>query len=272
VTIICLSFLTIGIFLSLSNNLKDTARELANDMTISFFLEPGVGEEDVAVLREEIALPAFVEAVEYVSPDQAIGRFSSNFPELTGILSNLKTNPFPASIEARLKNKISDSGAVLRFVQSMREREGIAEVQFKQDWVEKMEAFSRLAGAIGMFLGGILILASFFIISNVIKLNVFARKNEIEILRLVGSTNLFIRVPFWLEGIALGLMGSLLSLALLAFVINVFPLYVGPSLGAFQQLLSFRYPSWGQALLLLAGGAGTGLMGSATSVSKFLRV
>ncbi len=271
-TIICLSFLTIGIFLSLSNNLKDTARELANDMTITFFLESGVGEGDIAVLEEEIALPAFVEGVVYVSSEEAIGRFRANFPELADILANLKTNPFPASIEARLTSKISDSTMVLRFVESMRDREGIAEVQFKQEWVEKMQAFSRLAGAIGMFLGGILILASFFIISNVIKLNVFARKNEIEILRLVGSTNIFIRIPFWLEGIALGLMGSLLSLALLALVINLFPLYLGPSLGAFQQLLSFRYPSWGQALMLLGGGAGTGLMGSATSVSKFLKV
>ncbi len=271
-TIICLSFLTIGIFLSLSNNLKDTARELASDMTITFFLEPGVTDDHITILREEIALPPFVESVEHVSPEQAIQRFSANFPELTDILANLKTNPFPASIEARLKSRISDSAAVLRFVESMRDREGVAEVQFKQDWVEKMQAFSRLAGAIGMFLGGILILASFFIISNVIKLNVFARKDEIEILRLVGSTNLFIRIPFWLEGVALGLLGSLISLGLLAVVINFFPLYIGPSLGAFQQLLSFRYPSWGQAMMLLAGGAGTGLMGSATSVSKFLRV
>ena len=74
-----------------------------------------------------------------------------------------------------------------------------------------MQSLSRLARAIGFFLGGILILASFFIISNVIRLNVFARKAEIEILRLVGATNTFIRLPFLIEGVALGILGSLLS-------------------------------------------------------------
>jgi cell division transport system permease protein len=121
-------------------------------------------------------------------------------------------------------------------------------------------------------MGGILLLTSFFIISNVVKLNVFARKNEIEILRLVGATNLFIRIPFWLEGIVLGLLGSLLSLGLLFVVINLFPIYLGASLGALQELLRFRYPDLTQAAGLLLGGAATGFVGSATSVSKFLKV
>jgi cell division transport system permease protein len=116
------------------------------------------------------------------------------------------------------------------------------------------------------------LLTSFFIISNVVKLNVFARKNEIEILRFVGGTNLFIRIPFWLEGITLGLLGSLLSLGLLFVVINLFPVYLSASLGALQELLRFRYPDLTQSIALLCGGAATGFIGSATSVSKFLKV
>ncbi len=272
VTIICLSFLIIGIFLSLSNNLKHTAQDLASNMTVKLFLDKNISEKDLQILQEDLGQPPFVESVEFITSDEALDRFSASFPELSDIVANLKTNPFPASLEAKITSKVSDSEEVLNFVQSMRFRKGVVDSQFKQDWVEKMQAFSRLSGAIGFFLGGILILASFFIISNVIKLNVFARRNEIEILRLVGSTNLFIRIPFWLEGFALGLLGSLLSLGLLILVINLFPLYIGSSLGAFQQLLSFRYPSWGQVLLLLTGGAVTGFTGSATSVSKFLKV
>ncbi|MCK7518224.1 MAG: FtsX-like permease family protein [Ignavibacteriales bacterium] len=131
---------------------------------------------------------------------------------------------------------------MVAFVEGAKKRPGVTDVLFNQDWVEKMQGFSRLAGAIGAFLGGILILTSFFIISNVVKLNVFARKNEIEILRLVGGTNLFIRIPFWLEGITLGLLGSLLSLGLLFAVISLFPVYIGASLGSLQELLKFRYP------------------------------
>jgi cell division transport system permease protein len=272
VTIICLSFLTVGIFMSLSNNLRATARELSSNMSIAFYLEAGLSENAVDAIRQEISRPAFVESVRLVEPSEALERFRASFPELADIVAGLKSNPFPSSFELRVSAKASASKEVVAFVEGMRKRPGVTDVMFNQDWVEKMQGFSRLAGAIGAFLGGILILTSFFIISNVVKLNVFARKNEIEILRLVGGTNMFIRVPFWLEGITLGLLGSLLSLALLFVVISLFPVYIGAQLGALQQLLRFRYPDLTQAVFLLGGGAATGFIGSATSVSKFLKV
>lgn len=272
VTIICLSFLTVGIFVSLTNNLRDAARELSGNMTVAFYLDKELTAAGIEAVRREIGTPAFVESVRVVAPDEALERFKASFPELADIVTGLKANPFPASIELRVGAKASASKEVVAFVEAVRKRPGVTDVLFNQDWVEKMQGISRLAGAIGAFLGGILILTSFFIISNVVKLNVFARKNEIEILRFVGGTNLFIRVPFWLEGITLGLLGSLLSLALLFLVVKLFPVYLGASLGALQDLLKFRYPDLFQSLLLLAGGAATGFVGSATSVSKFLKV
>ncbi|HVP89682.1 MAG TPA: permease-like cell division protein FtsX [Terriglobales bacterium] len=271
-TIICLSFLIVGIFLSLANNLRDTARDLANNMTISFFLARDLPPQETTALLREIGQPAFIEDVRFVRPEEAMERFQASFPELRDILANLKTNPFPPSIEARVRSRASTSAELVAFVAAMKARRGVTDVQFNQDWVEKMQGFSRLASAIGAFLGGILVLASLFIVSNVIKLNVMARRNEIEILRLVGATNLFIRIPFWLEGLVLGLLGSLLSLGLLFLVIKAFPLYLGPSLGALRELLRFRFPGLTQSLALLLGGAATGFTGSATSVSRFLKV
>jgi len=271
VTIICLSFLTVGIFLSLSNNLRATARELSNNMTVALFLDKNMSASDIDALRQEVGKPAFVESARKVTPEVALEKFRRSFPELADIVTGLKANPFPASIELKVNSKASASGEVVAFVDSMKTRPGVTDVQFNQDWVEKMQGFSRLAGAIGAFMGGILLLTSFFIISNVVKLNVFARKNEIEILRLVGATNIFIRIPFWLEGITLGLLGSLLSLGLLFVVINLFPIYLGSSLGALQELLRFRFPDLAQAGGLLLGGAATGFVGSASSVSKFLK-
>ncbi|NTV81278.1 MAG: hypothetical protein HGA24_07645, partial [Candidatus Aminicenantes bacterium] len=266
VTIICLSFLTVGIFMSLANNLRATAKELSRNMTIAFYLDKGLSAAAVEAVRQEIGQPGFVESVRVVTPDEALARFRASFPELADIVSGLETNPFPTSIEMRVNARASASQEVVELVDAMKARQGITDVLFNQDWVEKMQGFSRLAGAVGAFLGGILILTSFFIISNVVKLNVFARKNEIEILRFVGGTNLFIRIPFWLEGITLGLLGSLLSLGLLFVVINLFPVYLSASLGALQELLRFRYPDLTQSIALLCGGAATGFIGSATSV------
>lgn len=272
VTIICLSFLTVGIFVSLVNNLRATARDLASNMTVAFYLDKKLPPAAVEALRREIGQPPFIESVRVVTPDEALERFRTSFPELADIVVGLQANPFPASIELRVNAKASASKEVVAFVEAAKARPGVTDALFNRDWVEKMQGFSRLAGAVGAFLGGILILTSFFIISNVVKLNVFARKNEIEILRFVGGTNLFIRIPFWLEGITLGLLGSLLSLGLLFVVVNLFPVYLGSSLGALQELLRFRYPDLPQAVALLCGGAATGFVGSATSVSKFLKV
>lgn len=272
VTIICLSFLFLGIFLALSNNLRQTAENLSSNMVMTFFLEKGLTESEVGQLEARLRQSHHVAGIRYISAEKALERFRQNFPELQSILDNLKANPFPASLEATLAKESSSSPDVLAFIQTARGIEGIEDVQFNRDWIEKMQSLSRLAKAVGFFLGGILILASFFIISNVIKLNVFARKNEIEILRLVGATNLFIRIPFILEGIVLGILGSALSLALLFLVIKAFPLYLGSSLGALQQLLSLRSLTAGQSLWLVAGGAAIGILGSVTSVSRFLKV
>ena len=271
VTIICLSFLTVGIFVSLTNNLRATARELAANMNIAFYLDPKLSAGSIDAISQEISRASFVESVKLVSAAEAMARFRQNFPDLTDVVGDLQANPFPPSLEVRVNARASASQEVVAFVEGMRKRPGVTDVLFNQDWVEKMQGFSRLAGAIGAFLGGILLLTSFFIISNVVKLNVFARKNEIEILRLVGGTNLFIRIPFWLEGITLGLLGSFLAMILLLIVIQLFPVYLGASLGALQQILRFRYPDFSQAVALLIGGAATGFIGSATSVSKFLK-
>jgi cell division transport system permease protein len=135
-----------------------------------------------------------------------------------------------------------------------------------------MQSLSRLAQAVGFFLGGILVLASFFIISSVIKLNVFARKEEIVILRFVGATNTFIRIPFLMEGTILGILGGLVSLLLIFFLIKFFPLYLGASLGVFNELINFRYLSLSQIIMLIAIGAFIGFSGSLSSLARFLKV
>ena len=171
-----------------------------------------------------------------------------------------------------MRKEDKDTAEVVRFVEQMHNTKGIVDIQYNREWVERMQALSRLARAVGFFLGGILILASFFIISNVIKLNVFARRNEIEILRFVGATNSFIRVPFLMEGITLGVLGGLLSLALLYSLMQIFPFYLGRSLGALQEIINFRYLSFAQALSLISGGGVMGFLGSLTSLQRFLKI
>ncbi|MCK4557252.1 MAG: ABC transporter permease [Candidatus Aminicenantes bacterium] len=241
-------------------------------MLIIFFLEKDLPEEQRISVEKRLKESSLVNNVRYVSTEQALVRFKQNFPELQGVIEDIEINPFPASFETNLAEENLSPETILRFIQVMKDMEGIEDAQFNRDWVERMESLSRLAQAIGLFLGGILALASFFIISNVIRLNVFARKDEIEILRLVGGTNFFIRVPFILEGVILGILGGAVSLALLFLLVKFFPLYLGASLGALNDIINFRYLSLTQIALLIAGGAIIGFLGSLGSLARFLRV
>jgi len=271
-TIICLSFVTVGVVLSLSGNLRDRAKELSKNLTVVFYLRQDVGDAEREAVETRVRRSPLIGAVKSISPDQALGRFRTNFPDLRDILQNLGSNPFPASIEASLKDGGMAAEAILAFIAEVRQSPGVEDVQFSRDWADKVRALGRLVEAAGFFLGGILILASFFIISNVIKLNVLARRSEIEILRLVGATNTFIRVPFLIEGVMMGIAGSALSLLIVLVLVKSFPLYLGSSLGALQELVNFRYLRWTQILGLLSGGGLVGFLGSFSSIARFLKI
>jgi cell division transport system permease protein len=272
IAIICLSFLIVGVFFSLSNNLKHLARQLSENMIVAFFLDPAAPAQEVRAIADRLRASPSVVRLNIVSREQALERFRKNFPELEEILKDLNTNPFPPSIEATLKKDAFMSDATLGWIAEIKSLPGVQDAQFNRDWVKKMQSLSRLARAVGFFLGGILILASFFIISNVIRLNVFSRKGEIEILRLVGATNGFIRLPFLIEGVLLGILGSGLSLGLLYLLVTLFPLYLGQSLGVLQEMINFRFLSLSQALGLLAGSGLMGFLGSLSSLSRFLKI
>lgn len=240
-------------------------------MAVVFFLETNLAESEVNNIETTLNQSPLVLEVRYISSIQALEKFQERFPDLQALVDNLEINPFPPSFEATLQKSSIPSGDVLDFIEQMREVPGVEDAQFNKEWVDRMQSFSRLAKAVGFFLGGILILASFFIISNVIKLNVMARKEEIDILRLTGGTNMFIRIPFLMEGIILGLLGGLLSLLILLIVIKLLPVYLGTSLGVLNELINFRYLSFSQSLSLVLAGVIIGFLGSLSSLSRFLK-
>ena len=272
ILIICLSFLTLGIFLALSNNLQQTARELSKNLAAVFFLENDVTEEGQTSIESRLKSSPLITEVRFVGSPDALDKFQTKFPELKDIVQNLDKNPFPPSFEVTFKEENLSPKDISLFIDEMRQVEDISDVQFNQEWVDRMYSLSRLARAVGFFLGGILVMASFFIISNIIKLNVFSRQDEIEILRLSGASNTFIRIPFLMEGMILGVLGGALSLLLLFILIKIFPLYIGSSLGVLDELIKFRYLTLPQCLVLVLSCALIGFFGSLSSLSRFLKV
>lgn len=271
-TIICLSFLILGVFLSMSNNLTERARELSRNVNVVFFLHKDAPAADRNLVEQTLRASPLVGNVRIIGEAEALDRFLGEFSDLADIVRNLNDNPFPASIEAALRRPDIPADEVLRLIGEIRRNPAVEDAQFNRAWAERVQALGRLARNAGFFLGGILVLASFLIVSNVIKLNVLARKSEIELLRLVGATNAFIRGPFLLEGVAMGILGGLLSLVLVFLVVKLFPVYLGASMGALQELVGFRYLTVLQAAGLIGGGALVGFLGSLSSIARFLRI
>jgi cell division transport system permease protein len=168
--IICLSFVILGVFLSLSNNLREKARVMAQNLTIVFYLDGDVTEAERLPVVEEIRRSPLVGTVRAVGADEASARFLQDFPDLKDIVLNLGANPFPPSIEVSLRDPAVPTEAVEDFISAVRRHTVVRDVQFNREWADKIASLGRLATAIGFFFGGILVLAAFFIISNVIKL------------------------------------------------------------------------------------------------------
>ncbi len=271
-TIICLSFVVLGVFLCLANNLREKSRAMAQNLAVVFYLGESVPAAERRPVEEEIRRSPLVGSARVVEPDEASARFLRDFPDLKDIILNLGLNPFPASIEVAFKDPATPAETILAFIDGIKRNPAVADVQFNRDWADKIASLGRVAEAVGLFFGGILVLAAFFIISNVIKLIVIARGSEIEILRLVGATNTFVRVPFLLEGTILGAAGGLLSIGLVFLLVRLFPAAAGQSLGALQELIGFRFLSFGQSLALIGGGGLVGFLGSLSSIARFLRV
>ena len=247
------------------------AGQITQNMAAVIFLEQDSSPEEINSIRSLLEASEKIETVRFIGKNDALNQFREKFPELRDIVESLKNNPFPPSFEAVIKDEYVSTPNTLSFLNNLQSFPGIDEVQFNRDWVEKVLSFGRLSRAVGLFLGGILILASFFIISNVIRLNVIARKDEIEILRLTGASNMFIRIPFLLEGILMGILGGGISLLALFILIKIFPVYLGTSLGALSEFINFRQLNSFQVFAIVLVGSGIGFFGSLSSLSKFLR-
>jgi len=209
-----------------------------------------------------------VAGVDVVSKADALERFTRDFPDLAAAARSSPNSPFPASIEVRLASATVNTAVVERLAQSAARMPGVSDVRYDRRWLERL---SSVAGAIrwtGLALSVVLILAAALTISNVVRLALYARRDEIEIMELVGAPISMIRGPFICEGILHGALGAIVALVLLRVAFA----FSRASLDAVAQLAGadgavFLAPL--SALLLLAGGALVGCAGSVFAIRRW---
>jgi cell division transport system permease protein len=270
VVTIGVSLVLIGVFALLLRNMEELLDQFGDDLRVTAYLESEVSGEALRALEDRARQIPGVEDVEAVSQEQALERFRASVGSGSTLLDGLEINPLPASLEISLSDDRRSAEGMEAVANAIEGLAGVESLSSGRDWVEGYLRAVALVRGVGLGLGIILALATLLIVANTIRLGIYARRDELEILSLVGASRAFVQTPFLLEGLLQGAAGGAIALGLLYTLFRL----VLPEFEFGLELLLGTAPSFfssGEALLLVAGGAGLGLFGSATALTGGLR-
>lgn len=255
------------LILSLNNIVLDT-RERFDEVQV--FLEDEITSAQLEEIEKKAKASNKLVSVTFKSKDEALEEMKEGWGDEGYLLEGLEENPLPHTLILKLKD-IEYAEDVIKSIENL---EGIEEIQYNYDIMEKLVLFTNYIRTGGLAIVLILILVSIFIISNTIKLTVTARKREINIMKYVGATNGYIRGPFVIEGVVFGLIGAIISILAVNYGYNyffnaasdklyvLFTVYLVPPKALMQDIV----------IIFTAIGAGIGALGSLVSMKRFLNV
>ncbi len=255
-----------GMFLLLYLNLKGVVSSLQEDIQVIIYLQDGLSGREITDLRQRLRKEPEVGTISYVSKDQALKEFREQFPSEQDLLDGLRANPLPGSLIVTILPQFRSPDGVKRWADRQKGLPGVDQVQYSRDWIESLEIVIGYLELASVAIGALLAAASITIIASTIRLTLYARRDEIEILSLIGATRAFIRVPYLLEGAILGATGGALSVAILKGGFEFFKSRLGAS-GHFLGVdATFGFLPVQVSVVLVAVGLFLGSTGSFLSL------
>ena len=267
---VSLSVLIFSFFFLIYINMIKAGESLGDDLRLTIYLEEEPVVEMQAELVRKITNFSPVEEIRFTSREDAFNKLSSQLGDNVDVLDDLDPSFLPPSIEVYPQKDLTSLTQIKRFSEYLSTLPGAIKVQYGQDWVERFNYFTKLLRIIVVLSGILLILTTTFMVSYTIRLAVLARQAELEILRLLGATNSYIRTPFLIEGLLQGIFGSSLGLVALFFLFQWIQMhFTGPG---FLQLIEFTFfsPLIIGIIILASIFLCTG--GSYSSMRKFMRI
>lgn len=268
ISTVAVSLLILGMFLLLSLNTNNLAQYLESQVQISVYMQDDADAQELQATQQALQQLPGVVKVTAVSRQEAMERFEERLGEQKQLLNALGSdNPFPNSFDVqvdsaeRIKELTPQIGALPK----------VETAKFGQEVVEHLFQMARILRFSGVILVLFLAMGTLFIISNTIRLTVFARRKEVNIMKYVGATDWFIRWPFLLEGMTLGFLGSLIAAFVIDSLYSAMLAKIHATL-AFLPMLPASPLLYYVTVFLLAAGIGIGALGSYISLRKFLRV
>lgn len=218
---IALSVLIVSAFALFFLNAGDLIHTWKKGIRLMVYLAPDVKEAEVLTLRHQISTLPGIESTRFISRDEALAIMKEQMKGQSSLLQDLKENPLPDAFEVRLKPSAKIEELVPEHAEKIAAFAGVSQVEYGQKWLGRFTNLFNLFRFAGYGLGGLFFMATVFIVANTIRLVLYSRRPEVEIMRLVGATDRFIKTPFYVEGVIQGLLGGIVGLVLLylAFVI-----------------------------------------------------
>ena len=264
-----------GVFYCVIVNFRTAMTELENTVTISVFFEEGISDENIQLIGSQLRLREEIKTMEFISADQAWEQFAKeNYDDYEAAMEAFAgDNPLKDS--ASYKITLKDLSTQTAFVQYLKSMQGVRKVLSSEITASGISALNSVVtyASIGIII--ILLLVSVFLISNTIVIGITVRKEEIAIMKLIGATNFFVRAPFIVEGVTIGLVGSMIPLILVYYMYDNVVKYI---IGRFAVVANlFEFVPIGDLFAVLipvsaAIGIGIGLVGSVLTTRKHLKV
>jgi cell division transport system permease protein len=270
--IIIFSLFTFGLFVLTAENLTGMISRWTDNVRINVFLTKGTSRTAASPLETSIKNSAVIGGYQFITEEQALRRFQSYYPSMKQLTTELDSNPFPASFEITIRKEFQNQSSVAEFVKMLRSQKLVEDVEYDQEWIDRIQFIIRFVRIVGLVFGGILMFTATFTIGNVIKLMVLSRRDEIEIMKLVGATNGFIKGPFLTEGIVQGLIGGaaavgalyLMYFGILAKVTSINAPFFSPDL--------LHFLSTDMIVAVISGGMVVGFFGSFFSLTRLMKI
>jgi cell division transport system permease protein len=269
--IMAVSMLIFSIFSLIAFNLTSFLKIWEDKIGVIAYLKRETPLREVEGVLKNIRQLEGVESVKYVSPFDAMAFMETRLGSQKNLLEGIQPTVLPPSLEIQLKKDYRNSIKIKEVISQAKQVPQIEEIQYGQEWVETFSALVHLMRHIQWVLGGLLLAAMIFIISNTLQLTVSTRREEIEIMHLVGASPAFIQIPFYIEGLIQGLLGAGGAILLLLLLYKSFSLYIPRTMREWVGGISILFLPPKTIAWILSGGMILGLFGSFVASMKFLK-
>jgi len=257
---IAIAFTTLGGFLLASVNVQGVLDQWLQAAEMSIYLHDTATEEERAALEQFLRSQPMVADVEYVSRERALERFRADFPELHDVTTGVGENPFPSALEVRLRTENGGDAAVDSLSKEVAGRPGVSDIRYDRKWLERLVGVVTTARLAGALVAAILMLGAAFTVAAVVRLSLYARRDELEIMQLVGAPFTYIRGPFVFEGLLLGGIGAAVALAAIAILYSALSRWLGSDLAGYAGIGQLRFLGITEFVMMLLGGVGVGAL------------